>query len=366
MNQRVANRVNSIAVSAYKLIGSLLLTLIMLGLVSFLSVQGFFLVSRSWVTPTVISPTDPQILTLNTQVAAQTSARDHVLSDRRSVENRISDAERTIGAERAFQQRFLVALRGERDARDRVARRLSSLRREYSSARAEIVQSNRAYAGLARTRTDALYNARLLEQEEKLTINHHLAQLAQSNLSLAQSSVDLETRLESLQREIAGLSAVQSGMGKDETPQGMTSDVLLLEREYTHSVLEQARAEATLKSLQTDLAALDEVALRYDTLIASLRASPYLKAIEKDLTVAFVPYENIPNAEQGTPLYSCAAKVFWCHEVGVIGRVLEGEVSLKHPIRQYMLRGVMVEVQLTDAPSAREDLLHLGRPPLLL
>ena len=131
------------------------------------------------------------------------------------------------------------------------------------------------------------------------------------------------------------------------------------------STLELARAEATLKSLRQDLQALDDVALRYETLIASLRASPYLRAIEKDLMVAFVPYENLSRAEQGTPLYACEAKLFWCHEVGVVGKVLEGEVTLKHPIRQYMLRGVMVEIQLSDTPAAREELLHLGRPPML-
>ncbi|MFP2905260.1 hypothetical protein ACLESD_09420 [Pyxidicoccus sp. 3LFB2] len=366
MNQRVANRINSIVVAAYKFMGSVLLALIMLGLISFLSVQGFFMVSRSWTTPTVVSPTDPEILTLNTQVAAQTSARDHVLAERRSVENRIADAERIITAERAFQQRFRVALRGERNARDRVSRRLSELRREYGLAREEIVTSNRAFSGLTRVRTEALYGARLMEQEDQLTANHHLAQLAQSNLSLAQSSVDLETKLDALHREMAGLAAVEGGLGKDGTPAGMTTDVLLLEREFTHSALELARAEATLKSLHEDLKALDDVGLRYATLIASLRASPYLRAIEKDLTVAFVPYENLGQAGQGTPLYSCAAKLFWCREVGVVGNALEGEVSIKHPIRQYMLRGVMVEIQLSDSDAAREDLLHLGRPPMLL
>lgn len=366
MNQRVANRINSIVVSAYKFMGSVLLALILLGLISFLSVQAFFMVSRSWVSPTVISPTDAEILNLSTQVAAQTSARDHVLSERRAVEDRIEDTERIIATERSFQQRFRVALNGERASRERVSKRLSDLRREYGQARDEIVQSNRAFSGLTRVRTDALYGARLLEQEDKLTINHHLAQLAQSNLSLAQSSVDLETKLDSLQREMAGLAAVQKGLGNNSAPDGMTTDVLLLEREFTHSVLELARAEATLKSLQQDVKALDDVALRYETLIASLRSSPYLRAIEKDLTVAFVPYENLSRAEQGTPLYACAAKLLWCHEVGVTGKVLEGEVKLKHPIRQYFMRGVMVEIQLTDSPAAREELLHLGRPPMLL
>nr|BDT35017.1 hypothetical protein MFMH1_46860 [Myxococcus sp. MH1] len=361
MNQRVANRINAVAVSLYKMMGSVLLGLILTALISFLSVQGFFLLSHSWATPTVISPTDPQILTLNTQLAAQTSSRDHVLAEKRAVENRMTDAQRTVAAERSFQQRFLVALRGERASKDRTARRLATLRREYQEARKEILESNRAYAGLSRARTDALYGARLLQQEDKLTLNHHLAQLAQSNLSLAQTTVDLETRVEGIHREIAGLTAVQDG-----TPDGMTSDVLLLEREYTHSMLEQARAEATLRSLEHDAKALDDVAQRYEALIASLKASPYLRAIEKDLTVAFVPYENLGNAAEGAPLFACALKVVWCREVGVVGRVLEGEVSIKHPIRQHMLRGVMVELKLTDAASAREDLLHLGRAPLVL
>ena len=50
--------------------------------------------------------------------------------------------------------------------------------------------------------------------------------------------------------------------------------------------------------------------------------------------------------------------------MGEVGKVLEGEVSVKHPIRQNFLRGVMVEVQLQEGGSAYEQLLHLGRPPL--
>jgi len=52
--------------------------------------------------------------------------------------------------------------------------------------------------------------------------------------------------------------------------------------------------------------------------------------------------------------------------VGVVGHALTGEVAVKHPVRQTMLRGVMVELELRDERWAREELLHLGRPPLLL
>ncbi|MBJ6762836.1 hypothetical protein JGU66_18890 [Myxococcaceae bacterium JPH2] len=365
MNQRLANRINSIAVSSYKFMGSVLLGLILLGLLSFLSVHGFFLFSRSWLTPTIVSPTDPQILLLNTQAAQQESRRDELRARRREVTDQLVDAERTIHAERSFQQRFQVALKSERDARARMAQRLGVLHQEYRRTQQDIEEANRAFAGLSRTRSEALLTAKLLDREDKLTINHHLAQMAQSNLTLAQTSVELETRVETLQREMQGLSAAQNGLGKDAVQEGLTTDTLLLEREFTHSVLEEARAEATHKSLERDMQGLDDATARFEKLLETLKSSPYLKAIEQNLTIGFVPYENIHNAEPGTPLYACAAKVIWCREVGVVGPVLEGEVTIKHPIRQYMLRGVMVELELKDAPSAREDLLHLGRPPLL-
>ncbi|RKG75386.1 hypothetical protein [Corallococcus terminator] len=366
MNQQFANRLNAFAVSAYKAMGSVLLALILVGLLSFLSVQGFFLSSKSWVTPTILSPTDPNVLQLNAQAAQQESERDALLARRRETADRLQEAERTLAAERSFQQRFIVALKGEKTSRDRLARRLSSLRQEYLRAGGEIAESNRAFSGLARTRTSALYGAKLMEREAVLTMNHHLAQMAQSNLSLAQETVDLDMRLDSLKRESEGLTAAQNGLGNDNSPEGLTADTLRLEREYTESVLSQARAEAQRASLEADVRALDDSIERFNQLVEVVHGSPYLKAVEQNLTVAFVPYENLPNAREGTPLYTCALKVLWCREVGVVGAVLEGEVSQQHPIRQYHQRGVMVELHLRDAPSAREALLHLGRPPLML
>ncbi|NBD09308.1 MULTISPECIES: hypothetical protein [Corallococcus] len=366
MNQQIANRLNSVAVSTYKVMGSVLLGLILVGLMSFLAVQGFFLASSGWVTPTILSPTDPNVLQLNAQAAQQESERDALMAKRRETADRLQEAERTAATERSFQQRFLVALRGEKISRERLSRRLSALRQEYLRAGGEIAESNRAYSGLARTRTSALFGAKLLEREDVLTVNHHLAQMAQSNLSLAQETVDLDMRLDTLRRERQGLTAAENGLGQDDAPEGLTTDTLLLEREYTQSVLALARAEAQRKSLEEDVRALDDRIRRFNQLLLVLHGSPYLKALEQNLTVAFVPYENLTNARAGTPLYTCALKLLWCREVGVVGPVLEGEVSQQHPIRQYHLRGVMVELQLRDAPSAREPLLHLGHPPLML
>jgi hypothetical protein len=361
MNQRIVNKLNTVAVNAYKALGTVLLALILGGLVSYLGVQVFFFVNHSWLAPTVVSPTDPEILQLNAQLAQQAASRDKLLADRRDLESRLEQAERLLGTEKDFQERFRVALGSERTARAKALSRLAALRQEYQEASREIAESNRAYAGMARTRTEALYNARLVEREEHLTANHQLAQMAQSNLSLAEGSAELQTKLEAVKRELDGFDASLAGKST-----GLNTEVLLLEREYTRSVLEEARAQSERRHLTQSLKTLDEAVGRYDALLASIRSSPWLEAIERGLTVGFVPYENLENAGAGTPLYRCALKLVWCREVGMVGQVLQGEVTVKHPVRQTMVRGVMVELKLRDERWARDELLLLGRPPLLL
>jgi len=105
MNQRIANKVNTLAVNLYKALGTVLLALILVGLVSYLAMQGFFFVSRGWLTPTVVSPTDPEILQLNAQLAQQAASRDKLLADRRELAARLEQAERMLGAEQDFQRR---------------------------------------------------------------------------------------------------------------------------------------------------------------------------------------------------------------------------------------------------------------------
>ncbi len=361
MNQRLANRFNTLAVNLYKALGSTLLLLILLGLLSYLGVQLFFFINHSWVTPTVVEPTDPQILALNAQLAQQAAARDKLRVDTQELEARLEQTQRLARSERDFQARFRLALQGESRVRRERLGKLRTLREEYQRAAEVIARSNRAYVDMARSRLDSLAERRLVEMEERLTAGHQLAQMEQNNLSLVQGSADLQTRQEGLQRELDSFNALLQ-----DKSEGLTTEMLRLSREYTHSLLEVARAEGEHAHLRQSLAALDEAMRRYDTLLDSIERSPWMEAIQRGLTVGFVPYGNLENAQPGTPLYQCTLTLVWCRQVGRVGRALQGEVSLKHPVRQMQMRGVMVELELNEERWAREQLLHLGRPPLLL
>ncbi len=365
LDQKIVNRLNALAVSSYKLVGFGILAFILFGLVSYLGVQGFFFLSRSWVAPTVVSPADERVLSISATVAEHELSRGALLAERRELEARIAHEGRVASAEAKFRERFRRALSGEKAARWRELGRLRKVQAQLERERDGILASNRAFAALARDRADVLHGASLLEREAYLGTNRQLAALAQGNIDLAEREASLGLRVDTVRRELAGL-AVAAAETEPPASAPSTVSVLKLERELASAGLERARAEGEVAQLQASIAAIDEAIGRYDALLASLRESALLKALDARLTVAFVPYENLEGAEPGAPLYACAAGPLLCHRVGEIRGVLEGEVQLKHPIRNRVLRGVMAEIRLEDERWVREEILHVGRPPLFI
>jgi hypothetical protein len=362
MRDRIVARLNTVAVNAYKAVGIAVLATILAGLLSYLSLQGFFVFSRGWVAPTILSPTDERVLRLSVQLAEQTAARDRLAGERRELQTKLQDAERVLAQQLIFQQQFRNALRSDRSARAQELSMLLSLRAKYAVAQDEVLSANRAYAGLARTREDALLAASMVDRERYLTTNHQLAEMSELELSLAQRGIDLHSRINRLQRDVRSIDTMAAGARGDAA---LSLDLLRLQQDYVRSTSEVAKASASRDHFAEQLRLTESSLERFERLVAAIRNSPYLKAMEDHVTVAFVPYDNLVNAHQGAPLYRCAFELILCRQVGVIGPTLDGEVLQQHPIRTTTLRGSMVEIRLTDGAGAREKLLHVGHPPLL-
>jgi hypothetical protein len=285
-------------------------------------------------------------------------ARDRVAAQVRSYRAEIDRLEREMASERAFQDRFRVAIIDERQARARALKRLSALEPDGVRTRHEITDANRAFAGMSSERAGALHAQGLIDREQFLTMSHQLAQIAQANLALADKEADLLTRGDQLSREVGGLEHL-AGTAPDRP---IPADLLTLDVQYLRSSLlvladERARADAmqAVQELVADLA-------RYDRLLESIRGEPYLKATQSRLTVAFAPYSNLPRAREGQPVFACAWVFVWCHEVGSVKSIIPGEILMPHPARHEQLRGVMLELALTEGDAAKEQLLQLSHP----
>jgi hypothetical protein len=367
---------NKLIVSAYKGLGFTILFAILVGLVSYLGTSAFFFLSRGWLCPSIMSPTDPHVIQLSSELSQQLSARDKLVAEKLDLAVKLRDAERTVAAEETFQSGFRDAVGTEYRARFDEATRLRELSEKSDQSKEEVARSTAAFAGMSRERLKELYDAHLIDQDAYVKGAHELSQLAVSSLGLAQKDAEISGRLATLAREMQALGATGASLVPQTNGDGaaipmrpripLTYDVLRIQHEYDRSVLELNRARDVRDGLTEGIKSIEQIIARYDRLIKGLSESGYLKAWEHGISVAFVPYENLGNVTKSEVLYGCRLGLAWCHKVGRVVGALDGEVTGKHPLRNTELRGVMVEIRLDEAGYGEKPVLYAGRPLFIL
>lgn len=342
-------------VNAYRLLGFAILTVIVIVLVGYIAQTAFFYLSDSWVVPSAVSATDEKVVTLQAQLAEQQTARDRIADE-------LNQAERVIAAQQTFQAEFARAIKNDLAGRKAALGRIRALANAAASTRASIKSQNAAYARASRRKMAEEYAAGLIDRNGMLSGKFQLAQISSSNLSLAERQAEFETKAAELEAETQGLDALIEMEGEAaEDEVALSYEVLRIKQEYEASKLDLAKSVEARDTLK---AALE----RQDKIVTALQQSAYLRAIEDGASVAFVPYGNLSNLKKGTGLYACKIGMVFCYHVGEVLEVLPGEVQFKHPHRDKLLRGQIVELKLDkeDADAASDDVLFAGGKPLYL
>ena len=336
-------------VTAYRLLGFAILTIIVVVLIGYIAQTTFFYLSDSWICPMAIAPTDEKVVSLQAELAERENARDRTAGD-------LADAERAIAVQQQFQAEFQKAIQSDLDGRKAALEKMHELAAAAASTRASIRHTNSSYAAASQRRMQQEYAAGLIDRQAMLAGKYELAQISSSNLSLAERQADFETRAADLEAQTRSLEALLANTTSDEP---MSYDVLKIKQEYEQSRLETQKALELRDTLKASLA-------RETKLVDSIQHSAYLRAIADHAQVAFVPYGNLHTISAGTSLYRCRLGMIICHEVGTVLEILPGEVSFKHPHRDKMLRGQMVELKLEDGADATDDVLFVGGRPLFI
>ncbi len=338
-------RMAKLIVSTYRLLGFTVLTAIVVALVGYIAITLFYFGSKSWLVPTVVSATDERVVALQGELAQRRNERDRLAAE-------LGDAERTMANEQAFQSQFAAAIQSDLRGRRSTLRRLRALAGAAKATRSEIHDTSDAFARDSAQQMESQYEVGLIDRHAMLDGKHQLAQISSSQLTAAERQVAFETQAAELARQASALDAL---LANKDVP--LSYEVLEIKRDYDASKLAVAKASETRRQLLASLA-------RHDAMIASLESSAYLRALANNATVALVPYANLANAAPGASLYACKLEMVWCREIGRVVEVLPGEVQLRHPHRDSVVRGQMVELQLTDATAAHEDVLFAGGRPL--
>jgi hypothetical protein len=315
-------------------------------LVGYIGTSAFYFFSHSWVTPTIISPSDDKVVAVKNELSAAKNVKDKLQTD-------LHDTERAIAVEQQFQLEFTKAVEDDLAGRKEALDRVRSLAGSAAATRAHVGATTNAYANQFAAKTKSEFEAGMIDRNQMMAGTYQIAQMSSSTLALAEKQSELVGQARDLERQTKALDALaqqQSG-----TP--MSYEVLKIKRDYEASKLALAKALETSDTLVATSARQDET-------IAGLEKSAYVRAVDDKATIALVPYGNLDNAKPGTSLYACRVAMVWCREVGTVIEVLPGEVSIRHPHNDTNVRGQMVELRLNDASAAQDEVLFAGGKPL--
>jgi hypothetical protein len=192
-------------------------------------------------------------------------------------------------------------------------------------------------------------------------------QLADAKLRASQldtEKVEIDASLAQIDRQIAADDVFINEVGVA-VDKPTATDQWLLRHEVEKAKLDKENALGQRIPLNQRLESLKLRKVDQDNVVKRLEASPYLKAINQKIVLAFVPYQNLRNVKIGTKLYGCAWGLVACSNVGKVTAVLEGEVDNVHPHDESIQRGVMVEIDVSSS-AAGETVLFAGGKPLFL
>lgn len=175
--------------------------------------------------------------------------------------------------------------------------------------------------------------------------------------------LEIEAQLAQIDRSVTADEKFLAEVGNTaDAPK--TPEQWLVHREVTKAKLERDNELGRRTPLQ---ARLESLALRIkdeQAVVHRLEQSPYLRAVNNEVVLAFVPYQNLRNIKEQTKLYACSWGLVMCHVVGRIKSTIDGEVENMHPHDETVQRGIMVEVELTTPSAAGENVLFAGSRPL--
>lgn len=343
----VTKKAQKLVVSTYRLLGFSILTIIVMVLVGYIATTAFYFLNHSWVTPVAISANDEKVVGLQGQLAAQLNERERLAAE-------LAQSERAILAEQTFEMQFAKAIKKDLEGRRMALGRVKQLANTAAATRAEIRATNGDYSQSQVAKMGSEYEAGLIDRNAMMAGKFQLAQISSANLSLAERQVEFDQRAAELASETESLDAI---LADKSSSSALSYDVLKIARDYDTSKLALAREMGNRERLKSALE-------RQDTILAGINQSAYLRAANNGAQVAMVPYTNMKNIEKGTPLYACKLNMIWCHKVGTVRDILAGEVNVKHPNRDAMVRGQMIEMEMTDASAAQDEVLFAGHPPL--
>jgi hypothetical protein len=336
-----------VMISLYRVFAITVLYAVLVGILSYAFVMGFYALSNSWAAPLILSSVDEKSLDFREKLVTSQQTIEDLKVDSQKQESGIAEMKKHRAALLALAPQLKDAIARELAHNRSVGPQLAALDREKQAdnvktetvlAQLKEVEANISKdlaAGLI-TKGDAATQLSALNQSQSAYTDNKIAEVLLTD-SILQKTTTGTDQLDVLEKQAELRSEAAQ----------LTLAINLAEKQF-----------------QEDSRQID----RLRQAIVTAKQSPYYlnAAGGQVLYFAFVPYDNQASAVAGAPIYDCYLNMIVCRRVGAVSQTFPGEETAIHPIFKTNIRGFLMQMNLDHPDSAKSKTVFLGRKPLLL
>lgn len=306
-------------------------------------VMAYYALSTSWVTPIVLSPSDPASLDLRAKVLESQASMSTLAIDCERLKQSITEMTNHRASLQLLAKQLSPAIQREQTdnfANGEELTRLDSQKKDDNVATGPVI-------------TQATALRQTLDKE-----------LAAGLITKAEYSATI-LQLQSASNSFTD-GKIAEVLIRDQVRSRATVDTLHLE-----TLSKQTELQSEIANLSINIAIAEktwraecEQVTRLKTAIDTAKRTPQYRTFEREAAVitVFMPYHT--DLKPGSQIIDCYFKAVGCYSAGTVEEIFEQEVHGNNPILRTDVRGVLVSIRLnpkhTDAAQAR--VLYTSKP----
>jgi hypothetical protein len=334
-------------VTIYRIFAIVTLYTVLLGVLAYGFVMGFYAISTSWAAPVILSPSDDKSLNFTEKLVTSRQSLEELNVDKKRMEGGIEEMNKHRAALLALEPELQAAITREKKHNQAAGPKLLELDKQKQ---ADNVKTKAVMAQVKEVEDsiDKDLAAGLITKGDAAT--------QRAALNQAQSSYT--------DSKIGELLLTDSVLEKT-TTDTKTLDVLDKQAEL---ISEIAQLDIAIGVAQKQLHEETQQIDRLKQALATAKQTPYYLIVSGGSSVyfAFVPYDNQRNVFAGAAVYDCFLNMVACKKVGTVKQVFGGEEHATHPIFRTDIRGFLIQLQLDHPESAKSKTVFLKSKPLFL
>jgi hypothetical protein len=336
-----------VVLTLYRVFAIVALYLVLLGIVTYAFVMGFYAVNSSWAAPVILSAADEKSLDFREKLVTSQQTIEDLKVDTNKLTSGIAEMTKHRAALLELEPELQAAIAREKNHNLASGPELATLDKQKL---ADNVKTQKVLSQLNQVESD---------------INKDLAAgLITKGDAATQMSALNQAHGNYTDSKIAEVLLTDSILDKTTTGTG-SLDVLVKQAELRSEV---AQLDVAIGVAQKQLTEESRQIDRLRQAIVTAKQSPYYLNASGGQTLyfAFVPYDDQANAVTGAAIYDCYLNMVLCRRVGTVKQIYPAEADATHPIFKTQIRGFLIQMNLENAESAKSKTVFLGRKPMLL